>query len=124
MSYSIEITYDTGDSFEERPNQKEILELTWEDLSVAKDNLQRIKEHYIFYEKLKGTDYKQKDKVAKDMARQRWGVNHDPPGCLILSTDDGKDWQIHAYWIGYFERLRGAEIVTNKQDSSDMKFEI
>ena len=121
MTYVIEVTYDSGDSYETRPNQKEILELTWEDLSVAKDNLKRIQEHYEFYKKLYSANYTLKDKIKKDMIRQRWGVENDPERCLKLATDDGGEWQILAFWTGYFETLRGAEIII---DNKDMKFEL
>jgi hypothetical protein len=47
--YRIKISYQTGDSFhfEDCYNY---LELTWDDIDVAKENLIRIKEHYEMYQ--------------------------------------------------------------------------
>lgn len=30
--------------------------------------------------------------------------------CIKLKTDAGNDWQISAFWVGYFEHLNSAEI--------------
>ena len=83
--------------------------------------MKRIQEHYTFYKKVKEAGYKQEDKIKKDMTRQRWGATHDPVHCLVLETDNGEEWKLLAFWIGYFESLRGAEIIANE---TDMKFEV
>jgi len=43
--YRIKISYSTGDSFHNE-DAEQTLELTWKNLDIAKENLQRIKEHY------------------------------------------------------------------------------
>ena len=47
--YRIKISYLTGDSFGTQDTY-DYLELTWKNLDIAKENLQRIKEHYELYE--------------------------------------------------------------------------
>ena len=51
IRYSILITYTTrvNNHFE---TVKESLELTWQDINIAKNNLKRIKEHYTMYKEL------------------------------------------------------------------------
>jgi len=46
--YRIKISYRTGDSFHNEDTER-TLELTWNNLDIAKENLQRIKEHYEMY---------------------------------------------------------------------------
>lgn len=50
--YRIKISYLTGDSFGTQDTY-DYLELTWKNLDIAKENLQRIKEHYELYEAVK-----------------------------------------------------------------------
>ena len=51
--YRIKISYSTGNSFGS-DDTWDYLELTWKDLDIAKENLQRIKEHYTLYEGVDG----------------------------------------------------------------------
>ncbi len=50
--YKIKYTYDTGNSFNNEYGLEDFLEMQWNDLSVAKTNLVRIKEHYEMYKEL------------------------------------------------------------------------
>jgi len=48
MTYKIKYNYRTGNSFGYN-DAEDILELEWNDLAIAKENLQRINEHYAQY---------------------------------------------------------------------------
>lgn len=114
MKYKIMISFQTGDSFNSE-DREELLELEWNDLSIAKQNLQRIKEHYEYF-----TD---SFVPRKDRLRPDWILSYDEMAeySIELLSDDGKIWKIGVYWVGYFEQLYGAEIIT---DDSDMSFTI
>lgn len=129
MTYKIKYHYQTGGSFS-TSEEWDTLELTWQDLEVAKPNLRRIKDHYQYYqvEECKGKYWDPYSKESKDIInnakKQDWYVEDSSYGhCqIVLKTDDGKDWRIWAPWCGYFETLYGAEIETDDRD--DWSFEV
>jgi hypothetical protein len=97
MMYDIEIDYTTGNSFG-RNRETDLLMVPVSSLEMAKENLGRIKKHY--------------------------ADHHDSPDYgkryqLTLLTDNGEH-TISPFWIGYFETLHGAKIVTG--GDSDMEF--
>jgi len=97
--YDIEIDYTTGGSFSSERLKENICNVV-SDLDKAKENLRRVKKHYIKY--------------------------HDHPNFgkryeLTLLIDDGER-TISPFWIGYFEELHGARVVTDVD--SDMEFEL
>ena len=47
--YQIQINYSTGDSFHTE-DREERIDFVWTNLEVAKENLQRIEEHYKMYQ--------------------------------------------------------------------------
>lgn len=51
MKYQIQYSYSTGDSFGNE-DRTSILELSWNNLDVAKKNLKAIKEHYKMYKEI------------------------------------------------------------------------
>ena len=51
--YRIKISYQTGNSFGSE-DTTDYLEITWDDIDIAKENLQRIREHYEMYKELDG----------------------------------------------------------------------
>lgn len=119
MKYRIKYTYDTGDSFGQEHDCVGYLESTWEKLDVAKDNLRRIKEHYLFYmdRERSHLSKKEEQKALQEMSKKDWFVKgHD--FCLKLCVDSGTEYQICAPWCGYFESLNEVEI---EPDTSDMK---
>ncbi len=61
QKYKIEYSYSTGDSFGSR-DEVDILEYNWDTLELAKEALQRIKEHYVWYESLEGYDHNKVEK--------------------------------------------------------------
>ena len=100
MIYEILIDYTTGDSFNSSRITEEPLGIVNEDLSMAKENLKRIKEHW--------------DKYANT------GYNEEAYSLKML-IDDGSERTINPFWLGYFETLHGAKI---SAEESDMEFTV
>jgi hypothetical protein len=123
--YKIVAYYQTGDSFGSRDTQSDV-ELQWNDLEIAKENLRRIKEHDEFQREVDNRfANKTKDQLLKEAKNKPWftdnkyGFYH----CLNLLTDRGKLHKYSAPWCGYFERLHGARIeLVDELDSDDMRF--
>ena len=125
MKYKIQYNYDTGDSFNHEPDNSETLEMVWENLDVAKKNLQRIKEHYSQYKELNSYSLKKsREKILESSKDKDWFVEgtgySESENCIILYSDDGKPWQFWAPWCGYFESLNYAEIIIPEEEN-DMK---
>lgn len=123
MKYKIKYNYNTGDSFHNERDVIRYLEGTWENLEIAKKNLQYIKEHYQYYvydERNHDSKVLRKAK-EKEFAKKDWYVKgfHGSASCgLKLQADSGVFFQISAPWCGYFESLNEVEI---EADHSDMK---
>lgn len=134
--YKIQYNYDTGDSFKTEQGLTGILNFTWENLDIAKENLQRIKEHYNFYQVNNNTNwpefiadkkrYETKDESnirienIKNNARTKDWYDGKYDFYLKLKMDDGIFYTTHPEWCGYFETLNYVEIIS---DSLDMKIE-
>lgn len=125
VKYRIQIDYYTGNSFGSE-DLIETLEMVWTDLSVAKDNLARIAEHYRMYDEVERSYMKKRsrDSVLSENKDKPWFVKSKRHGDyeslhqLYLITDDGTPFMMSAFWCGYFEGLYSAEIIP---DNSDMK---
>lgn len=100
--YKIKIDYRTGNSFNTY-NREDYLEGTWQDLSVATQNIERIKQHYEWYE-AKSSTYRASPKIpAKpDFVADEYS--------LKLLLDNGNEYSISPFWVGYFETLYEASI--------------
>lgn len=115
--YKIEISYKTGDSFSSH-DATTILECTFKDLNVAKENLQRIKIHQEYYNSI-NRSYKLHNVIKPNCwIDSKYG---DDSGSLRLITDNGTEFIIDPFWQGYFERLNAAEIISSNH--YDMKIE-
>ena len=129
MAYKIKISYTTGNSLDSE-KATDLLELTWENLDVAKANLKRIRQHYLFYmvDDTGGKNsywFNSMTPEEKIMYEQREQLDWYCKGknfhySIILKTDYGNNYQISPFWVGYFEILHSAEIIV---DQSDMKIE-
>lgn len=124
--YRIHYVYGTGDSFHHEQREDD-LELTWSKLKVAEENLNRINEHYEYYQRSNGDYWKWKwnekhptkqeeDKWLEDQKKKPWHVDPPTKYChdyfsIRLITDAGKECIIRPPWIGYFESLISAEII-------------
>lgn len=130
MAYKIKIFYSTGNSFGSEDVTDE-LELTWENLDVAKANIKRIQEHYICYNVdsssggKKSHEYNNLSPEHKHMydmrEHQDWYYKGDRSYdnyhySIILKADNGNDYQISTFWVGYFETLYEVEIIADKSD--------
>lgn len=93
--YSIEIDYTTGNSFGSERLQEEVGIVTT-CIDKAKENLKRIKYHYL---------------ECSD--NPNCGKQYD----LELLYDEGVK-NITPFWIGYFEELHGAKVTSNDPDNS------
>jgi hypothetical protein len=118
MQYRILINYDTGDSFNQDPDNDRLLELVWSDLEIVKENCARIKEHYKY---TNPTDYylfgKKEWKDHHEKAKkERWYRADYPDVSLILLTDDKKDFIQSSFWAGYFEKLNYIRIIPTESD--------
>lgn len=132
MKYKIKIDYVTGNSFGSEDTSS-IIELEWNDLEVAKANLKRIQDHWAYYTAKEGRRWWSREKEAKELItkveleKPDWLVTkyHDATfkgshHCLIkLYADNGNVFQTWPPYVGYFESLTSAEIVS---EDSDMKF--
>jgi len=92
--YEIEIDYTTGCSFSSERIIGEPIGIVTTDIIKAKENLKRIKEHYVNHADSPDFDIKY---------------------TLKLLTDDGER-TITPFWIGYFETLHGAKITTDDEE--------
>jgi hypothetical protein len=149
--YKIKISYSTGDSLHNYDTE-DTLEISWNDLNVAKQNLKFIKEHYDMYENITGWNKKTKEECYEQNKDKEWFVyekillyneckidekdkhkydktklRYAPDDflaqhCIKLKTDDENIFQMLCFWTGYFEQLKEAEIVMDEDE--DMKFTI
>lgn len=127
--YKIKFSYNTGNSFGTEKNIIEEISLPWENISIARENLRRIKEHYQYYQELHDWHVRNNnthDAIVKKYKDKPWFCKDnyqydlDSERSLILLTDENKDYKLQVVWVGYFESLNWAEIVP---DSSEDRIE-
>jgi len=98
MKYKIEISYQTGNSFGIQ-DETEILG-EWENLDIAKENLQAIKEHYKLYKEEKSVkSYRQNNKLN----------THE-----VISKYKDNWWFVGK--LAYFEKWNKARCRVSKKD--------
>jgi hypothetical protein len=110
--YKIKVEYGTGDSFNSYDEEK-ILSLFWENIDIAKQNLVRIREHYEWVENDGPQPKWMKNVKGKQYAEDKFNIS--------LLKDNGSEEKVCASWIGYFERLYGASIVSDPEDGWSFK---
>jgi hypothetical protein len=84
QKHKIRYGYQTGNSYGSESLESE-LEMVWENLDVAKENLQRIKEHYRQYKDLTG-----------------WSFGDKIPNQEILKENQNKDWFVKKEKYAFF----------------------
>jgi hypothetical protein len=129
MTYKIMIRYITGDSFGSH-EESQNLEAEWTDVTIATENLKRIRDHYEYYRYLEHGNRWQKNKTrpprpeswakcnyTKEATKRKPEVVRPPEeddvhnGCSIsIILDNGGEWIFYPFWCGYFERLKSASI--------------
>ena len=123
--YKIKVDYKTGNSLHQYDTE-DYLELSWDNLDVARENLKAIAVHYKMYRELE-YEYSLDNKydIVTNYKNNWWFVDSkqysESQHCMKLKADNGNLMQQNNFWCGYFESLYGAEITS---DTSDMKFTV
>ncbi len=144
--YNIKIKYRTGNSFNTY-DEEELIGCSFNQLDCAKKALQSIKEHKEYIDFLEGFDFRRKCKTDEEkralydeISSKEWFFK-DPEKTKRMQEETNidfwlhdYDWQHHlmiyingfgfqkisAFWIGHFETIISAEIIT---DDKNMKIE-
>lgn len=123
MKYTIEIQYETGNSLETYVEVSTIEDdLYWDNIENAKEALLSIKEHYELYNKyIKYWRYEEekvtKESILSQCKEKKWFVNKEDTyfsewyHSIKFILDNGNEYIINPFWIGYFERLISIEII-------------
>jgi len=106
MKYKIKIFYKTGNSFGSR-EEIDYVNYEWENYEMASESLERIKNHYYYYQENSDEWTKPEGKLPEGVV---WDNKHRHIS-LELLDDNGKPYMFSPFWTGYFERLLLAEIV-------------
>lgn len=120
--YKIKIKYITGNSFNSH-TEEGFVELTWDDMNIAKENLLRIQAHYEHFNKLNSSHYwnLKKEDIVNEAKKHPWFMASDWDKLgqygFNLKTDEGKEFKFCPFWLGYFERLIDAEIVVDSDET-------
>ncbi len=105
MPYKIKLTFETGSSLENHI-ETETLDVSWNNRENVEENISRIQQLEKYY-----SDYERCCGEAK-MELPNFIIKNKFTGYSInLVLDNGFEWQIHPFWIGYFERLKSIEVV-------------
>jgi hypothetical protein len=135
-TYSINIDYTTGDSFGSERQFREV-GMNWQSLDQAKKALVCIQEHYAAYKKCNSANssswYRENEPFElSDISDKSW--YHGPLDAdswpdawqhtVVIEKDDGVDFAIAAFWVGYFETLHMAEVciaADSEKENDDMR---
>lgn len=126
--WTIEMDYETGDSFRSERREGEQIGPVWETKQEAQLALAEIKEHYTYYQIINRMgweyrnmpEYKRRDYEKKAKTKPWYAEMH---GCMLLQLkhSDGERKYCSAFWCGYFETLYEARVVAvNEPDSADV----
>ena len=102
----IKIDYRTGDSFGSH-DEIGYVDLEWSNIEKANESLQRIKNHYEYFQNNSDVYRKPKGEIPKGVV---WENEHRVI-MLELISDDGSPYLYSPFWVGYFEKLYSAKIV-------------
>jgi len=119
--YRIKYSYFTGNSFGSE-DREDVLEFEWKDLEKAKEALQRIKEHYNWYQSRESWLREEVETPEWHCSKGSGVYKGGEHNILNLEMDNGNEVQFWAPWCGYFEGLYGASIVIPEEDG--LSFEI
>jgi hypothetical protein len=110
--YQIKYSYQTGNSFSSQ-DLEETMEYEWTNYDRVREAVDRMREHYKYYQGNNNPAYKKIKKPKWLKSTSEW----DNQGfySINLRLDDGKEFQYPPPWIGYFERLYGLEIITKNE---------
>lgn len=114
----IKIKYQTGDSFHTEI-VTDILEVEWHNEDVIKENINAIKEHSEFLEKLEDRWYNRKndiENIINEAKTKFWFIDGEYLAVPLykvsikLKLDNGSFIQLGTFWCGYFEQLLECDI--------------
>lgn len=106
--FKIEIHYKTGSSFETH-DATQILEMTWGNINIVKENIDRIREYMKYYNKLE--DYRRyKENKPKPPTFVIHNKHFEETPLLLIKLDNGNEVQMWPFWCGYFETFYEAKI--------------
>ena len=100
--YLVYAIYSTGDSFHHEEGRIEYVGL-YEDLSVAHENANRIRQHNETYRQLNDRWYHSSQQMSKEKLKKL--EKNFEPYMIRLVTETGQEYDVHVPWNGYFERL-------------------
>lgn len=129
--YRIEIEYSTGNTFGTHVETNIIDDVSFADLESAKQALKIIAKHKEMCAAAKGgwriTEAERNAKLA-ELAAQPWAVksgygNDYEFQIKVPTSKDCQNWEnIYCFWMGYFETLHEARIVTDEDDEMKISF--
>jgi hypothetical protein len=121
MTYKITYTYETGNTFDHEDTEGEF-EYKFDSEELAQEALQRMREHYDW--QFSVDNYRE-----EDVPQPKWWTR-DPSAAKYLNNwsfnvmgNDGEEvWLYGGSYLGYFETLYEAEVVSTKTLSNKSKF--
>lgn len=115
--YKIRAYYSTGNSFGSH-DETETLDFEWDSLELAKENLQRLTEHYKYYVELNKYTNKTKKEISDSVKDKDWFNNEKyyETSLYLLNNKREKFLFSTGMYCGYFESLHSLEIVINDDD--------
>jgi hypothetical protein len=128
--YTIEVTYQTGDSFNTE-TCTDTIGLVWEDKQLARKALQAIKENNTLYLEKESYGGRGRDDIYKDVLKCDWykpeGEDESDPYwwnwvCKVEMDDVTFRNVPTRMWQGYFETLHEARVVCEQDDEDCITF--
>jgi len=111
--YTIQITYQTGDSFNTYDDVSTV-GAVWSDLKYAKLALKFIKEHHKYYQESRYYSPSSSPKDVKAAKNSQWYTGDSYS--LNVLINENKKQKIHTFWMGFFERIREAKIIIDDSE--------
>ena len=87
--YKIKYNYNAGSSLTYEEGLEELLELQFDNIEVAKQNLKRIESHYLMNKELNNYPKNNDEKILKKYQNEDWFVLNEKP--CIYYTENGKE---------------------------------
>lgn len=121
--YSIELTYTTGNTFGSDEVQR-ILDYEWDTEEKAINEMNKIRDHWIYNKKLSSTHKQDEKKLLKTKAfMKEWFKPGESDYILILKDNDGNNIELYANWLGYFETLHSTKVINTNQKETYIDFD-
>ena len=127
MKYKILIGYQTGDSFGHEDTEN-YLELEWDNLDIAKENLQYIRDHYELYKLVDGYGWdipkgETKESLIKKSSTKDWFVpktlykHIEHKSCIGVETFDKLTEDQKKEFEQIFDQYYATHIINLKADN-------